>query len=87
MQFLHRFLFSLFSHAGFFDLFLQLLEFSLFILAPEFLVNGFDLLVEVLLFLRLLHLSLDASLDRAIELSFLDLSFKQLDQTLQACLS
>ena len=49
-------------------------------------MNGFDLLVEVVLFLRLLHLPLDACLDRAVELSFLDLGFEQLDQTLHSCL-
>jgi hypothetical protein len=86
MQLLHRFFLCLFSHAGFFDLLLQLFELCLLILATKLFVNGFDLLVEVVLFLSFLHLSLDASLDGAIELTFLDLGFQQLDQTLQASL-
>ena len=87
MQFLHRLLFGLLGHAGFFNLLLQLFELCFLVFATELFVNGFDLLVEVVLLLRLFHLPLDASLDRAIELSFLDLGFKQLDQTLQTCLS
>jgi hypothetical protein len=46
-------------------------------------VNRFDLLVEVVLFLSLLHLAFHARLDRAIELTFLDFGFQQLDQTLE----
>ena len=76
MQFLHGFLFGLVGHAGFFNLLLQLFELCLLILATKLFVNRFDLLVEVVLFLSFLHLSLDASLDRAIELTFLDLSFQ-----------
>ena len=87
VQLLHGLLFGLVSHAGFFNLLLQLFELCLLILATKLFVNGFDLLVEVVLLLGLLHLSLDASLNRAIELSFLNLCFQQLDQTLQARLS
>ena len=84
MQLLHGFLFGLVRHAGFFDLLLQLFEFGLLVFAAELFVNRFDLLVEVVLFLRLLHLTLHARLDGAIKLTFLDLGFQQLDQTLQA---
>ena len=72
-------------HAGGIDLLLELVELAL-LAAPEFLLDGLDLLVQVVLFLRLLHLSLDARLDGAIELSFLDLGFEQFDQTLKTSL-
>jgi len=61
-------LFSLFGHARLFDLFLQLVEFGALVLAAQLFVNRLDLLVEIILFLRLLHLALDARLDGAIEL-------------------
>ena len=68
MQFLKGLLFSLFGHARLFDLFLQLVEFGALVLAAQLFVNRLDLLVEIILFLRLLHLALDARLDGAIEL-------------------
>ena len=46
-------------------------------------MDGLDLLVQVILFLRLLHLPLNARLNRAIKLPLLDLAFENLDQTLQ----
>ena len=84
MQFLHRFLLGLFGHADFFNLLLQLLEFGLLVLAAQFFVNRLDLLVEVILFLRLLHLTLHASLNRAIELALFNFQLKQFNQPLQA---
>ena len=63
MQFLHGLLFSLFRHANFFNLFLQILELSFFVFTAQLFVNRFDLLVKVILFLGLLHLPFDPSLD------------------------
>ncbi len=54
------------------DLALQLIELAL-LAAPQFLLDGFDLFVEVILFLRLLHLALHAALDGAVDIELLDL--------------
>ena len=53
-------------HAGGFDLLLQFVELAL-LAAAQFLLDGLDLLVEVILFLRLLHLALHARLDGAVD--------------------
>ena len=60
-----------FGHAGFFDLLLQLVELGL-LAAAEFLLDGLDLLVEVVLFLRALHLALYARLDGAVHVELFD---------------
>ena len=83
VQFLQRFLFSLFGHARFFDLLFQLVQFGALILATQFFMNRFDLLVEVILLLRLLHLALHPCLDRAIKLPFFKLDLQNLDQASQ----
>ncbi len=58
-------------HAGGFDLLAQLVELALFA-AAQFLLDGLDLFVEVVLFLRALHLPLHARLDVAIEVELFD---------------
>ena len=83
MQFLHCLGLRLFSHTDFFDLFLQIFEFGFFILAAQLFVNRFDLFVEVVLFLRLLHLPFHTRLNGAVELALFDLKFQQLNQALQ----
>ena len=60
------------GHAGGLDLLLQLVELGLFA-AAELLLDGLDLLVEVVLFLRALHLALDARLDGAVHVQLFDL--------------
>ena len=66
-----------------FDLLLQFVELAL--LAPsQFLLNGLDLLVEVVLFLRLLHLPLHARLDGAIHVQFFDLDVEHVGDAVQA---
>ena len=82
MQFLHGFFLGLVSHSRLFNLFLQFFKLGLLVLAAQFFVNGFDLFVEVILFLRALHLALDARLDRSIQLPLLQLEFQQFDQPL-----
>jgi hypothetical protein len=49
-------------------------------------VDRFDLLVEVILFLRLLHLALHTSLNGAIELTLFNFCFEQVDETLKSSL-
>ncbi len=58
-------------------LLLQLVELALFA-AAEFLLDGLDLLVEVILFLRLFHLALHAALDGAVDIELLDLDIQHL---------
>ena len=60
------------GHARSVDLALQFIELALFT-AAEFLLNRFDFLVEVILFLRLFHLALHASLDGAVDIKLFDL--------------
>ena len=84
MQLLQRLLLGLFGHPDFFNLLLQIFELSFLILPPEFLMNRLDLFVEVILFLRFLHLTLHARLDRTIKLAFLNLELEQLNQSLQS---
>ncbi len=66
LQLLNGLVENLLGHAGGFNLLLQLVELALFA-AAQFLLNGLDLLVEVILFLRALHLALDARLHVAVE--------------------
>ena len=63
-KFLQGLFLGLFGHAGFFDLFLEVVELGLFVLAAEFLVNGLDLLVQIVLALMLVHLLFGARMDR-----------------------
>jgi hypothetical protein len=84
VKFLHGLLFGLFGHARLFDLLAQILDLGLLVLASEFLVDGLDLLVQVILFLRLLHLSLDARLNRAVELSLVNFRLQNFDEPLHA---
>ena len=65
-----------------FDALLQLVDLAL-LAAAQFLLDGLDLLVEVVLFLRLLHLALDAALDGAVDVELLDLDVEHLGHARQ----
>ena len=67
---------------GGFDLLLQFVELALFA-AAELLLNRLDLLVEIVLFLRPLHLTLDAALDGAIDVELLDLDVEHFGYSCQ----
>ena len=69
------------AHAGGFDLLLELFEISPLFALTQFLLNGFDLLVQVILALRLLHLALDATTDTLLYLQNIDFGFKLAQQT------
>ncbi len=69
-------------HAGRLDALLQLIDFALFA-AAQFLLDGLDLLVEVILFLRLLHLALDAALNGAVDIELLDFDIEHLGHARQ----
>ena len=73
MQFLHGLLLRLVGHPGLFDPLLQIFKLGLLVLASKLFVNRLDLLVEVILFLRLLHLPLDARLNGAVKLPLIKL--------------
>ena len=64
---------SFFGHAGQFDLLFQIVVFAL-LTAAQFFLNGLDLLIEVILFLRPFHLALDAALDGAVDTQFFNLN-------------
>ncbi len=66
-----------------FDALLQLIDFAL-LAAAQFLLDGLDLLVQVILFLRLLHLALDAALDGAVDIELLDFDIEHLGHARQA---
>ena len=57
------------------DFLFQLVEFVLFA-APEFLVDGLEFLIEVVLFLRALHLPLHARVDAAIDVELFEFAFE-----------
>ena len=69
LQLLHRLVHHVLGHAGGLDLLLQLVELAL-LAAAQLLLDGLDLLVEVVLLLRALHLPLHPALDGAVHVSF-----------------
>ena len=71
------------GHAGGFDLLAQLVELAFFA-AAQFLLDGLDLFVEVVLFLRALHLALDARLDVAVEVELFDFDIEHVGNAGQA---
>ena len=83
LQLLHGLFHRAFGHAGSLNLLLELLDFVRFA-APQFLLNGLELLVEVVLFLGPLHLALHARVDRAIDVELLDLDFQNVRDAVQA---
>ena len=83
LEFLQGLVFDFFGHAGGFDLLLQFVEFALFA-AAQFLLDGLDLLVEVILFLRLFHLALHARLDGAVDVQLLDFDVEHVGDAGQA---
>ena len=71
------------GHAGGFDLLLQLVDF-VFFAAAEFLLDGLELFVEVILFLGALHLALDAGIDVAVDVELFDFDFENVADAVQA---
>ena len=71
------------GHAGGLDALLQLIDFALFA-AAQFLLDGLDLLVEVILFLRLFHLALHAALNGAVDIELFDFDVEHLGHAGQA---
>ena len=85
LQLLDGLLLDLLGHPRLFDLLLELVDLvALLVLAAQFLLDRLHLLVEVVLLLRLLHLLLDARLDGAIDLEFVDLDLEHVGDAVQA---
>ena len=83
LQFLDRLVANFLGHARGFDLLLQFVEFALFA-AAQFFLDGLDFLVEVILFLRLFHLPLDARLDGAVHVELFDFHVEHVADAVQA---
>jgi hypothetical protein len=71
------------GHARGLDLLLEFLEVGAFFAVAQFLLDGLDLLVQVVLALALLHLPLDAAADALFHLQDVDLVLQQFEQLLQ----
>jgi hypothetical protein len=77
------FLTGLLGHARRHDALLQLLDVGTLFAVTEFLLDGLDLLVQVVLALALLHLPLDATTDALLDLQDVHLVLKQFKQLLE----
>ena len=84
LHFLHRLLVGVLRHAGGFDLAPQFLDFRFFVFLAQFALDRFDLLVEVVLFLRPFHLALHAVLNRSVDVKFFDFNIEYVGQALAA---
>ena len=82
-QFLNGLVEHFLGHSGGFNLFAQLVELAL-LAAAQLLLNGLDLFVQVVLFLRALHLPLDARLDVAVEVELFNLHVQHVGDARQA---
>src|SRR5690348_14168721 len=83
LQFLQYLFVNLFGHAGRINFLFQLVELAFFATA-QFLLNRFDFLVEVVLFLRFFHLPLHARLDGAVHVQFFDFNIEHVGDAVQA---
>ncbi len=75
--------FGLLRHLGGLDLLFHLLEIGVLVALAQFLLDGLDLLVQVVLALALLHLALDAAADALFNLQDVDLAFEHAQQMLE----
>lgn len=73
----------LLGHAGSLDPLLHLLEIGALLALAELLLDGLDLLVEVVLALALLHLALDAATDALLDLQDVELALELAEQLLE----
>ncbi len=79
----HRLGFRLLRHARGLDLLLHLLEVGVLVALAQFLLDGLDLLVQVVLALALLHLALDAAADALLDLQDVDLALDDAEEVLE----
>src|SRR5579871_93255 len=83
LELLDRLFVNVLRHARGIDLFLELVDFVLFA-AAEFLLDGLELFVEVVLFLRALHLALYARVDVAIDVELLEFDLEDVADAVEA---
>ena len=83
LEFLDGFFVHFLGHAGGVDLFFELVDF-VFFAAAEFLLDGLELFVEVVLFLRALHLALHAGVDVAIDVELFEFDFEDVADAVEA---
>ncbi len=82
LQLRDRLLEGVLGHPRGLNLLLQLIDLAL-LAAAQFLLDGLDLLVEVVFLLRALHLPLHAALDGAVDVQLFDLDVKQFGDSCQ----
>ncbi len=82
LQFLDRLFVDFLGHPGRVDLFLQLVDFALFA-ASQLFLNGLQLFVQVILFLRPLHLPLHPRVDVAVDVQFFQLNVQNVPDAVQ----
>src|SRR5882724_6134273 len=83
LELLHGLFFYFRSHAGGFDLLLQFVKFALFA-AAQFLLDGLDLFVEVVLLLCAFHLLLHTGLNGPIHVELFDFDVEHVGNARQA---
>ncbi len=84
LELLDRFLLGVLRHARFFDLLAELLDLIRAIVLPsQLMVDGLDLLVEVVLLLRALHLLFDFGVDALVDVDLFDLDLEEVLELLQ----
>ena len=82
LQLLNGFLMHFLGHPGGVDLLFQLVDFAFFA-TPQLFLNGLELFVEVILFLRALHLAFHARIDVAVDVQFFELDFQDVANAIQ----
>ena len=82
LQLLNGLLVDFLGHPGGVDLLFQLVDFALFA-AAQFFLNGLELFVQVVLFLRALHLALHARINVAVDVELLEFDFQDVRDAVQ----
>ena len=82
LHLLHGFFKGVLGHAGCFDLALELIHLR-FLIAAQLLLNGLHLLIQVVLFLGLFHLTLDPRVDGTIHVQLFDLRIQNVLQPVE----
>ena len=82
LQFLDGLLVDFLGHPRGIDLLFQLVDFALLATA-QFLLDGLELFVQVILFLRALHLALHARIDVAVDVELFEFDFQDVADAVQ----
>ncbi len=82
LQFLDRLLVDFLGHPRRINLLFQLVDFAL-LASSQFFLNGLELFVQVVLFLRALHLALHARIDVPVNVQLFELNFQNVANAIQ----